>query len=204
VRGRRLRPFGLRDVLVWLVRQYLAAVRALDVPASSIRANIFWYSFRCFFSSLGFLGGSHEGRVRERYFCFSSDGWNGSMSGSLLRTGGSAALFDFGSGCFRDDDLVSPGCCRLTSCFRSYSDWNTSSASVIIFASGSRFVYVSSQVLVGCLMSCVGGEFSLFGEGIGECRDIDGAGDGFREDGSIVPATLGSGDGKLLFDGVRS
>jgi hypothetical protein len=106
--------------------------------------------------------------------------------------------------CFRDDDLVSPGCCRLTSCFRSYSDWNTSSASVIIFASGSRFVYVSSQVLVGCLMSCVGGEFSLFGEGIGECRDIDGAGDGFREDGSIVPATLGSGDGKLLFDGVRS
>jgi hypothetical protein len=74
----------------------------------------------------------------------------------------------------------------------------------MIFASGSRFVYVSSQVLVGCLMSCVGGELSLFGEGIGECRDIEGAGDGFREDGSIVPATLGSGDGKLLFDGVRS
>lgn len=45
-----------------------------DAPASSIRASIFWYSLRCFFSSLGFLGGSHEGRVRERYFCFSTEG----------------------------------------------------------------------------------------------------------------------------------
>jgi hypothetical protein len=75
----------------------------------------------------------------------------------------------------------------------------------MIFASGSRFVYVSSQVLVGCLTSCVGGENSLFGEGCGEYRDNEGAGDGFLEDGSIVPATLGSGDGRLLqLDGVRS
>jgi hypothetical protein len=127
------------------------------------------------------------------------------MSGSLLRTGGSAGFFDFGSACFRDADLVRPGCCRLTSCFRSYSDWNTSSASVMIFASGSRFVYVSSQVLVGCLISGIGGRFSPLGEGCGEFRDSEGAGDGFREDGSSVPATLGSGDGRLPeFDGILS
>jgi hypothetical protein len=69
-------------------------------------------------------------------------------------------------------------------------------------------VYVSVQVLVGCLTSCVGGELSLVNEpeeGCGEYRDIDGAGDGLREVDSIAPAMLGFGDGRLpLLEGVRS
>jgi hypothetical protein len=93
-----------------------------DAPASSMRASIFWYSLRCFFSSFGFFGGSHEGRVRERYFCFSTDGWKGSMRGSLLRTGGREDFLVLGSGWFRDGERVRPGCWRLTSCFFSNSD----------------------------------------------------------------------------------
>ena len=82
----------------------------LDLPASSIRASIRWYSFRCFFSSFGFFGGNHEGRVRERYFCFSADGWNGSIRGSLLRIGGNEGFFDLTSGSENEDDLARPGC----------------------------------------------------------------------------------------------
>jgi hypothetical protein len=130
------------------------------------------------------------------------------MRGSLLRTGGSATFFAFGSDWFKDADRASPGCCRLTSCFRSNSDWKTSSASVRILASVSKFVYVSVQVFVGCRTSCVGGELSLVNEpdeGCGEYRDNDGAGDGFLEVDSIAPAMLGFGEGKLpLLEGVRS
>lgn len=108
--------------------------------ASSMRANIFWYSLRCFFSSFGSLGGSQDGRVLERYFCFSTEGWNGSIRGSLFRTGGSGAFLDFGSGWFSDADLASPGCCRLTSCILSISVWKSSSFSVSFFASASRVV----------------------------------------------------------------
>lgn len=72
----------------------------------------------------------------------------------------------------------------------------------------SRVVYVPSQVLVGCRASRVGGEFSRvsdIGEGCGEYRDIDGDGDGLLEEASIVPATLGLGDGRLpQLEGVRS
>lgn len=124
-----------------------------DLPASSIRANIRWYSLRCFFSSFGFFGGSQEGRVLERYFCFSADGWKGSIKGSLLRTGGSAGFLDLGSRWFRDWDRMSPGCCLVISCFRSSSDWYSSSASVSFFASGSKAVYVSAHV-VCCSGGC--------------------------------------------------
>jgi hypothetical protein len=108
------------------------------------------------------------------------------MRGSLLRTGGSIDFFVLGSGWFRDADLVSPGCCRLISCFRSDSVWKTSRASVSTFASVSRVVWIWSQVFVGCLTSCVGGEFSRVegeGDGRGEYRNLEGAGDGFLEDG---------------------
>jgi hypothetical protein len=85
---------------------------------------------------------------------------------------------------------VSPGCCSLTSCFFSNSVWNTSSASVRTFASVSRVVCIWSQAFVGCLASCVGGEFPLVdgagegrGEGRGERRDLEGAGEGFLDAG---------------------
>lgn len=147
-----------------------------------------WYSLRCFFSSLGSFGGSQDGRVRDRYFCFSTDGWKGSISGSLFRTGGSVGFLVFGTVWLIDADLASPGCCLVISCFRSYSDWNSSSASVSFLASASNAVYVSAHVVCGI------GDFGdtplldTFGDGSLWCTE--GAGDGFAED-SAVP---GSGD----------
>jgi hypothetical protein len=79
---------------------------------------------------------------------------------------------------------------------------------VSFFASASRFVYVSSQVFVGRRVSSVGGEsplFDGFGEGCGEYRDRDGAGEIFARDGSIVLIVLGFGDGGLpQLEGDRS
>ena len=86
------------------------------LPASSIRANIFWYSLRCFFSSFGSLGGNQDGRVRERYFSFSREGRKGSISGSLLRMGGSGTLFFFFDSDSPTDDERDRGCWRLISC----------------------------------------------------------------------------------------
>ncbi len=117
------------------------------------------------------------------------------MSGSLLRTGGRVCRFALGSACERDADRVRPGCCLVTSCFRSNSDWNSSKASVSFFASASRVVYVSSHVPVRCLVNCVEGEVSLrdtFGDDVLEDpRDNEGAGEVLVDE---APPTLSAGD----------
>jgi len=148
-----------------------------------------WYSLRCFFSSLGFLGGSHEGRVRERYFCFSTEGWKGSIRGSLLRTGGSAGFLLFGSGWLIDAERVRPGCCREISCFRSNSDWNSSSFSVINLASVSNAVYVSAHVF--CCAPGWGDTplLETLGEGVRWETRAEGAGDVLEDE-----ETPGCGD----------
>lgn len=146
-----------------------------------MRASIFWYSLRCFFSSLGSLGGSHEGRVRERYLVFSSEGWKGSIRGSLLRIGGSGTALGFDSTLVREAERESPGCCRLISSWCSISVWYSSRASVSFFASASSVVYVSSQVRC---RSRAGGKLSrsLFGEGGWGKRWLDEAGEVFAVD----------------------
>jgi hypothetical protein len=143
--------------------------------------------------------------VRERYFCFSADGWNGSIRGSLLRMGGNVGFFDFDSGSLSEFDLARPGCCRLISCFRSNSTWNSSSASVSFFASGSREPYVSCHVCVRCLSS-VGGDSVLLAEfGDGGCgrREL-GAGDVLVDEGpALTVLPIGEGCGGLpLVDGA--
>src|ERR1700733_8042338 len=46
---------------------------SLLFSASIDFAIIFWYSFKCLFSSLGSLGGSQDGRVRDKIASFSLD-----------------------------------------------------------------------------------------------------------------------------------
>lgn len=76
------------------------------------------------------------------------------------------------------------------------------------FASGSRAVYVSSQVFVRCRESDSGGEFSRargFGEGSRGERRKDGAGETLAELGPGGMAVLGSGEKGLPdMDGDRS
>ncbi|KAK5635514.1 hypothetical protein RRF57_011226 [Xylaria bambusicola] len=86
-------------------------------------AIIFWYSFKCFFSSAGSLGGNHDGLVRERTASFSFDIGSGSIMILLLRRGGSSARADLtrGFGTGRMADCSTPCLSNSSACSSSFS-----------------------------------------------------------------------------------
>jgi (2Fe-2S) ferredoxin len=100
----------------------------------------------------------------------------------------------------KDADRVRPGCCLEISCFRSFSDWNSSSFPVRNLASVSSAVYVSTHVFC-CVADC--GDTPLletFGEGVlWETRDTEGAGEVLDdlEDEDTKASGLGDAKGGL-------
>lgn len=118
-------------------RARLAAWRRFS--ASRLCAIIFWYSFRWRRSSAGSLGGSHDGRVRERTASFSLEMGRGSIMMFDRRRGGSSAMADLTLGLTSgSDDLlfgmepVLDRCCilcsRCSACSSSFSVRDLASA----------------------------------------------------------------------------
>jgi outer membrane murein-binding lipoprotein Lpp len=114
-------------------------------------AIIFWYSLRWRRSSAGSLGGSHDGRVRERTASFSLEMGKGSIMIFDRRRGGSSAKADFTRGFTSgSEDLLAFGiepvldrCCTLCSICSACS----SNFSVSALASALKSANAAVQLL---------------------------------------------------------